>query len=154
VRDMIKSVFVTAILLLIPSLLHAMPDSFADLAAEQKTSVVNISTTQYAKAPQLQMPFGNMPQTPFDDFFRGFLEQMPQQERHALGTGFIISKEGYIVTNNHVVKDADEIVVTNSDGKEFKAELVGTDPKLDLALLKIDSKDLRAVALQILMRCA
>jgi serine protease Do len=147
VRDMIKSVFVTAILLLIPSLLHAMPDSFADLAAEQKTSVVNISTTQYAKAPQLQMPFGNMPQTPFDDFFRGFLEQMPQQERHALGTGFIISKEGYIVTNNHVVKDADEIVVTNSDGKEFKAELVGTDPKLDLALLKIDSKDLRAVAL-------
>ncbi|MDX8387082.1 MAG: DegQ family serine endoprotease [Ghiorsea sp.] len=144
---MLKHFFVISILIALPQISFAMPDSFADLAAEQKTSVVNISTTQYAKTPQLQMPFGNMPQTPFDDFFRGFLEQMPQQERHALGTGFIISKEGYIVTNNHVVKDADEIVVTNSEGKEFKAELVGTDPKLDLALLKIVSKGLRAVTL-------
>jgi serine protease Do len=130
-------------------MLHAMPESFADLAAEQKASVVNISTTQYAKETRMELPFGNMPGTPFDDFFKGFLDQMPmqQQERHALGTGFIISKEGYIVTNNHVVKDADEIVVTNSDGKEFKAELIGTDPKLDLALLKITSKKIQAVKL-------
>ena len=143
---MIKHFFVISILLILPTLSHAMPDSFADLAATQKTSVVNISTTQYAKAPQMRMPFGgNMPQSPFDDFFRGFLDKAPKQERHALGTGFIISKEGYIVTNNHVVKDADEIVVTNSEGSEFDAELVGTDPKLDLALLKITSKGLRAV---------
>lgn len=146
-RNTLKHSLVISILLLLPNLVLAMPDSFADLAAEQKISVVNISTTQYAKAPQLQIPFGNMPQTPFDDFFRGFLEQMPQQKRHALGTGFILSTEGYIVTNNHVVKDADEIVVTNSDGKEFQATLVGTDPKLDLALLKIESKGLRAVIL-------
>jgi len=148
VKKMLKHILFVTALLLTPHFLYAMPDSFADLAAEQKASVVNISTTQYAKAPQLHMPFGNnMPQTPFDDFFRGFLEQMPQQERHALGTGFILSKQGYIVTNNHVVKEADEIVVTNSEGKEFQAELIGTDPKLDLALLKINSKHLRAVTL-------
>ncbi|MDQ6984632.1 MAG: trypsin-like peptidase domain-containing protein, partial [Ghiorsea sp.] len=142
-----KQTLIAAAIIVAPSLAQAMPDSFAGLAAEQKSSVVNISTTQYAKANQFQTPFGNMPGSPFDDFFRGFLEQMPQQERHALGTGFILSKKGFIVTNNHVVKGADEIVVTNSEGEEFKAELIGTDPKLDLALLKIESKGLRAVKL-------
>ncbi|MDQ7005240.1 MAG: DegQ family serine endoprotease [Ghiorsea sp.] len=142
-----KQIFIAGIILVTPSLAQAMPASFADLAAEQKSSVVNISTTQYAKASQFRSPFSDMPDSPFDDFFRGFLEQMPQQERHALGTGFILSKKGYIVTNNHVVKDADEIVVTSSNGEEFKAELIGTDPKLDLALLKIESKGLRAVKL-------
>ena len=146
-KHIMKQTLIAAAIIVAPSLVQAMPDSFADLAAEQKSSVVNISTTQYAKANQFQTPFGNMPGSPFDDFFRGFLEQMPQQERHALGTGFILSKKGYIVTNNHVVKDADEIVVTNSEGEEFKAELIGTDPKLDLALLKIESKGLRAVKL-------
>jgi len=143
---MIKHFLVISTLLILPNLSFAMPDSFADLASAQKPSVVNVSTTQFAKTPQMQLPFGNLPQSPFDDFFRGFLDKMPPQERHALGTGFIISKEGYIVTNNHVVKDADEIVVTNSEGTEFDAELIGTDPKLDLALLKINSKKgLRAV---------
>jgi len=126
---------------------QAMPDSFADLAAEQKASVVNISTTQYAKTTRFHSPFGTMPGTPFDDFFRGFLDQIPQQERHALGTGFVLSRQGYIVTNNHVVKDADEIVVTLSDGSELDAELIGTDPKLDLALLKIKAKGLKPVKL-------
>ena len=146
---MMKPLLIATLMLVLPHLTYAMPDSFADLAAEQKPSVVNISTTQYAKAPELQMPFGHMPGSPFDDFFRGFLDQMPKQERHALGTGFILSKKGYIVTNNHVVKDADEIVVTLSDGQELEAKLIGTDPKLDVALLKIDSKGLalRAVKL-------
>jgi len=144
---MMKHTWLVAALFIIPSVTHAMPESFADLAAEQKASVVNISTTQYAKMKDFHSPFGNMPGTPFDDFFKGFLDQMPQQERHALGTGFILSNEGYIVTNNHVVKDADEIVVTNSEGKEFKAELIGTDPKLDLALLKIEAKSVHAVKL-------
>jgi len=138
---------IATLILVLPRLTYAIPDSFADLAAEQKPSVVNISTTQYAKVPALQMPFGHMPGSPFDDFFRGFLDQMPKQERHALGTGFILSKKGYIVTNNHVVKDADEIVVTLSNGQEQEAKLIGTDPKLDLALLKIDSHGLRAVKL-------
>ncbi len=145
VGNILKKISVVAILLLVPGLASAMPDSFADLAAEQKASVVNISTTQYAKNNAMQLPFDGMQGTPFDDFFRGFLENMPQQERHALGTGFILSDEGYIVTNNHVVKDADEIVVTHSDGRELKAKLIGTDPKLDLALLKIESEDLHAV---------
>ncbi len=147
-KQTMRTIFVISVLLLLPESLLAMPSSFADLAAGQKASVVNISTTQYAKAPQFQSPFGNgMPGSPFDDFFRGFLDQMPRQERHALGTGFILSREGYIVTNNHVVKDADEIVVTTSDGKELEAKLIGTDPKLDLALLKIESKGLREVKL-------
>jgi len=142
-----KPLLIATLILVLPRLTYAIPDSFADLAAEQKPSVVNISTTQYAKVPALQMPFGHMPGSPFDDFFRGFLDQMPKQERHALGTGFILSKKGYIVTNNHVVKDADEIVVTLSNGQEQEAKLIGTDPKLDLALLKIDSHGLRAVKL-------
>ncbi|MDQ6988555.1 MAG: trypsin-like peptidase domain-containing protein, partial [Mariprofundaceae bacterium] len=145
--------YVAAVLCLsIPTWVLAMPASFADLAAAQKASVVNISTTEYAKTQNRRSysPFGNLPDSPFNDFFHDFLEQMPQQkkqERHALGTGFILSKQGYIVTNNHVVKDADEIVVTNSEGVEFEAELIGTDPKLDLALLKIQSKQLRPVTL-------
>jgi len=145
-NSILKYSWIVAAIVLIPFVVQAMPGSFADLAAEQKASVVNISTTQYAKARQLPYPF-HMPGSPFDDFFRGFLDQIPQQERHALGTGFILSKQGYIVTNNHVVKDADEIVVTLSDGKELEAELIGTDPKLDLALLKIDSKGLKPVKL-------
>ncbi len=141
-----KQSWMLFLVLLIPHWAQAMPDSFADLAAAQKASVVNISTTQYAKATQFHSPF-TMPGSPFDDFFRGFLDQMPPQERHALGTGFILSKQGYIVTNNHVVKDADEIVVTLSNGKELDAELVGTDPKLDVALLKIQAKGLKPVKL-------
>jgi len=134
---------------LCPATLYAMPDSFADLAAAQKPSVVNISTTQRSKTmpKNFRSPFEGFPSSPFDDFFRGFLDQMPEQERHALGTGFILSKDGYIVTNNHVVKDADEIVVKNSDGEEFEAELIGTDPKLDLALLKINKKNVKPVTL-------
>lgn len=147
-----RTVFTSALaatLLVMPNMSIALPDSFADLAAAQKPSVVNISTTQHAKvsAHNFRSPFEGMPSSPFDDFFRGFLDQIPEQESHALGTGFILSKDGYIVTNNHVVKDADEIVVKNSDGEEFEAELIGTDSKLDLALLKINKKDVKPVAL-------
>ncbi|MDX8383065.1 MAG: DegQ family serine endoprotease [Ghiorsea sp.] len=150
-KNITQKILVSAILIMLPVLSHAMPSSFADLAAEQKPSVVNISTTQYAKnqTRQFKNPFGQMPGSPFEDFFRDLLDQQPpaQQERHALGTGFILSKKGYIVTNNHVVKDADEIVVTNSQGEEFEAILIGTDAKLDLALLKISSQHVRAVKL-------
>jgi len=135
-------------LLFVPGLSQAMPESFADLAAEQKYSVVNISTTQKVRTQQMlpQMPFGS----PFDDLFRDmFRNQQPQQpqERHSLGSGFILSKDGYVITNNHVVEGADEVVVRNSDGEEFTAEIIGSDAKLDLALLKIDAKGLHAVTL-------
>jgi len=123
----------------------AMPESFADLASEQKQSVVNISTTKITHPQQLvpQMPFGS----PFDELFRDMFRNQQPQERHSLGSGFILSADGYVITNNHVVDGADEVVVRNSEGDEFEAEVVGTDAKLDLALLKIKAKGLRAVKL-------
>lgn len=126
----------------------AMPESFADLAAEQADAVVNISTTKHARQAQ-GIPGLGMPQgSPFDDFFNDFLRNMPRQqqpEKNALGTGFVISADGYVVTNNHVVEGADEVVVKMRDGAEHKAEVIGTDPKLDVALLKLDVKGLKTV---------
>ncbi len=129
---------------------QAMPESFADLAEGQADAVVNISTTKHIKQyqglpPGFQMP----PNSPFDDFFGDFFRNMPHQQReqHALGTGFVISADGYIVTNNHVVAGADDILVKMRDGTERKARLIGTDAKLDVALLKVKAKGLKKVKL-------
>lgn len=138
------------VLLLIPGVAQALPDSFADLADSQKYSVVNISTTQITKPRQMipQMPFGSPFQgSPFEDLFRDMYRNQQPQERHSLGSGFILSADGYVITNNHVVDGADEIVVKNTDGEEFDADVVGADAKLDIALLKIKAKGLRAVKL-------
>ncbi|MDX8404988.1 MAG: DegQ family serine endoprotease [Mariprofundus sp.] len=127
---------------------HALPDSFADLAAAQADSVVNISTTKRVKSAQGLPPgFGFPKGSPFEDFFHDFLRQMPQQEQHALGTGFVISADGYIVTNNHVVDSADEVLVKMRDGSEHEARVIGVDAKLDVALLKIKARHLKAVTL-------
>jgi serine protease Do len=129
---------------------HAMPESFADLAEEQADAVVNISTTKLAKAHQGLPPgFGFPPNSPFNDFFEDFMRNMPKQQReqHALGTGFVISADGYVVTNNHVVAGADEVVVKMRDGTERKAKVIGTDPKLDVALVKVKAKGLKTVKL-------
>ncbi|MDX8388887.1 MAG: Do family serine endopeptidase [Mariprofundaceae bacterium] len=125
----------------------AMPQSFAELAASQRPAVVNISTTTIRNGGGFPPGLGGMRGTPFEDFFRHYFQQQqqPSREQHSLGSGFILSSDGYVVTNNHVVKDADEVVVKMSDGKEYRAEIVGTDPKLDVALLKIDAKKLTAV---------
>ncbi|MCM2357583.1 MAG: DegQ family serine endoprotease [Geobacteraceae bacterium] len=119
------------------------PD-FVELAARLKPAVVNISTARTV-APQKKhqrapSPFGS---DPFQDFFERFFEDLPQRsyKQKSLGSGFIISDEGYILTNNHVVSGADEIKVKLADGREFKAEIKGRDEKLDLALLKIEGKD-------------
>jgi len=133
----------------------AMPESFADLAASQANSVVNISTTKRAKQriqglpPGFGSPHGGGSVSPFDDFFNDFFKNMPRQQReqHALGTGFVLSADGYIVTNNHVIDGADEIIVKMRDGTEHEASVVGADPKLDVALLKIKVKHLKAVDL-------
>ena len=117
------------------------PESFADLAEKLLPSVVNISTTQTVEAgkgPEIpQLP----PGSPFEDFFKEFFDRNGQQQRSrkatSLGSGFIISEDGYIVTNNHVIQDADEITVILSDNKRLKAELIGRDPKTDLAVLKV-----------------
>ncbi|MBI3015305.1 MAG: DegQ family serine endoprotease [Candidatus Tectomicrobia bacterium] len=117
---------------------------FVDLAEKLKPSVVNISTTQVVRGespprgPSGESPFqGN----PFEDLFRRFFGDIPQQEfkRQSLGSGFIINKDGYIVTNNHVVEGASEIKVILSDKQEYDAKIVGRDPKTDLALIKISS---------------
>ncbi|MCH8465945.1 MAG: Do family serine endopeptidase [Roseinatronobacter sp.] len=120
------------------------PESFADLAERVSPAVVNITTTTTVAArldggPRL--PEGS----PFEDFFRDFFEgpQGPQgrperpPRNQALGSGFVISDDGYIVTNNHVIEGADEIRIEFFSGLELDAELVGTDPATDIALLKV-----------------
>ena len=118
-----------------------VPSSFADLAEELMPSVVNISTTQTVVTktnpfPNFQFP----PGSPFEDMFKEF--GTPQERKaSALGSGFIINKDGTVVTNNHVIKDADDILVRVNGDKEYKAKIIGTDPLSDIAVLKIDSDD-------------
>ena len=119
-----------------------IPASFAELAKKASPSVVNISTVKTVRGRGLMpMPFGQG--DPFREFFeRFFRDQMPRDFRQqSLGTGFIIDKQGYILTNNHVVEMADEIKVKFSDGKEYEAEIIGRDPKTDIALIKIESDE-------------
>lgn len=121
------------------------PD-FVELAKKLKPTVVNIRTAKVIKQrpfqqrPRMQSPFDNF----FEDFFGQFNGQMPQQRprrEQSLGTGFIISSDGYILTNNHVVNGADEVMVKLSDGREIKGEIKGSDEKLDLALIKVSDKE-------------
>ena len=140
-------VFVSFLPLLITQA-NALPNSFADLAAAQAGAVVNVSTTKVVQGRRGLPPGFGFPQgSPFDQFFHNFLRNMPSQEQHALGTGFVISSDGYIVTNNHVVDGADEIIVKMKGGKEYPAKLIGTDKKVDVALLKVKAKGLETVTL-------
>jgi serine protease Do len=114
------------------------PMSFAPLAKKASPSVVNISVMKKVEGPdESPLPFG--PNDPFRDFFdRFFRGQIPKNyEQKGLGSGFILDKDGYILTNNHVVDGADEVKVKLADGREFKAKIIGRDPKTDLALIKI-----------------
>jgi serine protease Do len=130
-----------------------VPDSFADLASRLQPEVVNISTTKVIKGNgRMMQPHG--PDDQFRDFFgdefwrRFFGNDMQEFKTSSLGSGFIWDSDGTIVTNNHVVDNADEIQVRLADGKKFEAKVVGTDPKTDIAVLKIDPKGhtLNAVA--------
>lgn len=126
---------------------RAAPESFADLAEQISPSVVNITTSTMVAAPANQGPM--FPEgSPFSDLFRDFGfpngptgPQGPQTPRrsNALGSGFVISEDGYIVTNNHVIEGADEIEIEFFSGDKLKAKLIGTDPKTDIALLKVES---------------
>lgn len=128
----------------------AAPSAYVDLttAAESAVnSVVYISVTIQGKTQRVQV------QDPFEDFFGDFFgrRSQPQQreykqpDRHGAGSGVIISQDGYIVTNNHVVGQADEITVKLNDSREFKGRIIGTDETTDLALVKIDAKGLPAI---------
>ena len=125
---------------------RALPDSFADLAEKISPSVVNITTSTTVTArsggPSPIVPEGS----PFEDFFREFQdrnggggEARPRRSQ-ALGSGFVISEDGYIVTNNHVIENADEIQVEFFNGDLLDAEVVGTDPNTDIALLKVSAE--------------
>jgi serine protease Do len=119
--------------------------TFADIVERVAPAVVNISTTK--AAPQGETPDFPFPEpppgSPFEDFFREFFdrdrapEQMPRRQS-SLGSGFVIDSQGFVVTNNHVIAEADEIQVVFSDERTYEAELIGRDSKTDLALLKIE----------------
>ena len=128
---------------------------FTDLIKQTRPAVVNISTTQKVKSGLPELPEGfEMPEfpegSPFGELFRYFFEQEEggghgYHDAKSLGSGFIISGDGYVLTNYHVVKDADEIIVRLSDRRELKAEVVGLDQRSDIALLRIDATGLPVV---------
>ena len=126
---------------------RGIPETFSKLAEELLPGVVNISTTQliedkYNTRPQFQFP----PGSPFEDMFRDFFDMnrnnnTPRKRKAtSLGSGFVIDETGYIVTNNHVIGEADQIEVVFQDETKLKAELVGKDPKVDIAVLKVKTK--------------
>ena len=116
----------------------SVPESFADLAEKLMPSVVNISTTQTVVTNVNPFPFEFPPGSPFEDMFKEF--GAPQKRKAtALGSGFIIDAKGIVITNNHVIKGAEDIFVRLDDGTEYKAEVIGADPLSDVAVLKIVS---------------
>jgi serine protease Do len=123
------------------------PTSFSELAKRVAPAVVNISTTKTVKRrlPGFRQ-FG--PRDPFfDDFFERFFEEPVQRPQKSLGSGFLINNDGYIITNNHVIEGADEIQVQLTDKRKFDAKVIGSDPKTDLAVIKISAKGLPSAAL-------
>ena len=117
---------------------NEIPGSFADLAEKLMPSVVNISTTTTITTKSNPFPFQFPPGSPFKDMFEG----TPQERQtSALGSGFIIDENGIVITNNHVIKGADDIYVKANGDKDYKATIIGADPLSDIAVLKIDTKD-------------
>jgi len=118
-----------------------MPSSFAELAEKLSPTVVNVKVTKAAKAT---FQGSQIPEGPFGEFFGNFFKEMPRMpgnyRTQGAGSGVIISKDGYILSNNHVVEDAAEVTVTLADQTEYKAQVVGRDPKTDLAVLKIEAQ--------------
>ncbi|MFH1370708.1 MAG: Do family serine endopeptidase [Planctomycetota bacterium] len=144
--------------------LRQLGKAFATIAEKASPAVVSIKVEKRVTVnyPSFQSPFGNEPFDPFsDDFFDQFFrrrspQQQPQQPKRSpkrefhqtgQGSGFIVSEDGYILTNNHLVGDVDEVTVTLTDGRNFTAKIIGTDPDSDVAVVKIDSKNLPTLEL-------
>ncbi len=130
----------------------SVPDSFAELVAKEGHVAVNISTTKVVRGFGRSFPFPGREFRDFfgDEFFRRFFGEIPERElrQRSLGSGVVVSEDGYILTNNHVVADAEEIVVTFSEKERYDAKIVGRDLKTDLALIKIQvEQPLRAARL-------
>ncbi|MAS81484.1 MAG: serine peptidase [Legionellales bacterium] len=141
------------------SLIHARAlPNFVDLVNKHSAAVVNISTTaKKPTTPARPLPPGHhLPRppkgSPFHDFFKKYLDEMPEERRQSdkpssLGSGFIVTQDGYVITNHHVVKNAEEIIVRLSDRREFVAELIGSDKRSDIAVLKIEASNLETLNL-------
>jgi len=149
-KRVLSLVFICLVLSVQTSQARSLPD-FIPLVEENAPAVVNISTTLKKGKGGAGIQGQTMPDIPKDspyyDFFNKFFGEVPEgmaphQQRTSLGSGFIMSDDGYIITNNHVVKDADEIIVRLNDRREFVAEVIGTDERSDIAVLKIDGKQL------------
>lgn len=153
-RSPFKSIVTLCAVLLLASVsvrAANLPD-FTELVKEHSSAVVNISTTQMVKQPKMQLPqMPDLPEgTPFGDLFRHFFGEggeMEQRPVQSLGSGLIIDTDGYIITNHHVIKDADEIIVRLTDQRQLVAEVIGSDSRSDIALLKIDADRLHAVVI-------
>ncbi|WP_425506324.1 DegQ family serine endoprotease [Sulfitobacter maritimus] len=139
---MAMGVMALSLLVLQATMALAKPESLAPLAEKISPSVVNITTSTVVEGrtgPQGIVPEGS----PFEDFFREFQDRNGEGNRprrsSALGSGFVISEDGYVVTNNHVIESADEITIEFFSGEELVAKVIGTDPKTDIALLKVEA---------------
>lgn len=147
--------FIIMVMMVVPSFAQAqagaLPDSFADMLASRMPAVVNISTQQKIKANPMTLGLETLPNdlqmAPFKQFFEQFQREMerrggsmPEREMTSLGSGFVIDPKGYVVTNYHVVAQAETVSVVFSDDTTLKARVVGADPKTDLALLKVEPK--------------
>jgi serine protease Do len=148
---MLKKIFAVLLVLLISQQVYAieLPD-FSDLVDKEGAAVVNISTTQMVHEGQMAPNFPNLPKDdPFYEFFKRFGQQMPREhESQSLGSGFIISHDGYILTNAHVIGGADSVTVRMTDKREFDAKVIGLDKRTDVALIKIkDNNSLPIVKL-------
>lgn len=144
---LMSSVFVLAVgwaMLIAPVHADSKLPEFTELVEKASPAVVNIRATREASSMSERFDSDEVP-----EFFRRFFEQMPNQprQRPSAGSGFIISSDGYILTNYHVVDEADEIIVALSDRRERTAEVIGSDELSDLALLKVDAEDLPTVSL-------
>jgi serine protease Do len=126
-------------------MLQKMNAAYERIATSVRPAIVNIQTTSVVKTPAMSSPFGN------DPFFRQFFgpfNQVPQEQReHALGSGVILTANGYIITNNHVIEHASDIKVLLPDNRQFTGKLIGTDPQTDIAVLKIDADSLPTASL-------
>ena len=118
---------------------NSVPTSFADLAEKLMPSVVNISTTQTVKTTANQFPFQFPPGSPLEEMFKDF-QKPTERKASSLGSGFIIKENGTVITNNHVISEADDILI-KVNSKEYKAKVIGADPYMDVAVLKMQTSD-------------
>ncbi|MBW7899980.1 MAG: DegQ family serine endoprotease [Rhodocyclaceae bacterium] len=150
-KKLLSAVFLLFLSFAAVAQVRGLPD-FTELVEKQGAAVVNISTTQVIKGRSMQSPFPFDEDDPMFDLFRRFMPPhgrgAPRDFEHrSLGSGFILSSDGYILTNAHVVDGADEVVVKLTDKREFRAKVIGADKRTDVALLKIEAGNLPTVRL-------